>query len=191
MARRTPSEVYQALLAAGFPPASAVTMTAIAGAESSWDDAAVGDQRLQDNTWGPSYGLFQIRTLKRDTGKGTSRDLLKLTGDVGAQAAAAWEISKHGADYTPWTVYNTGRYRDFLGQVTGAAGGAAGAVVGGIVGAIPKPSLDVGGVLDSTRDLAIEAVAVLFGLGLVVVGAARLVGGRLRRRTAEVAEVIT
>ncbi|GAA4699768.1 hypothetical protein [Phytohabitans rumicis] len=184
MARRTPAEVYRALLGAGFPPQAAVTMTAIAGGESGWDDAAVGDTRLQNATWGPSYGVFQVRTLKSETGKGTARDIMELTGDLGAQARAAWEISQHGADFTPWTVYTSGRYKDFLGQVSGAVG-VVGDVIGDLVDKIPGADITVGDVLGGARGVAVEVVAVVFGLALVVAGLAKS-SGLIRRRADEV-----
>lgn len=119
--RRTPDEVYAALIAAGWPPDAAVTMTAIAGAESGWDNDALGDIDLQDATWGPSFGLFQIRTLKADVGSGSPRDPARLALSDVEQARAAWEISQGGTDFTPWSVYNTGAYQAYLAAARAAA----------------------------------------------------------------------
>ena len=191
MGKRTPGEVYQALVAAGWPPQQAVTMTAIAGAESSWRDDALGDTALQNATWGPSFGLFQIRTLKKDTGRGTVRDLTALSGDIGFQAKAAWEISRHGADFSPWTVYRTGRYKDFLGQARAGANLPAAPptqtlpAVGGDpfktwgppwlpwnwpANAGNAANAAVGEALGGARHIAIEGLALLLGLGLVAGG---------------------
>lgn len=120
MTKRTPEEIYAALITAGFPSASAQTMTAIALGESGGDDAAQGDIALQDSTWGPSYGLFQIRTQKAATGTGGVRDIAALAGDIDAQAKAAYEISGQGRDFTPWTVYTSGRYQQFRAGVLSA-----------------------------------------------------------------------
>jgi hypothetical protein len=174
MTKRTPAEVYRQLLAAGFPPELALTMTAVAGAESGYDDAAIGDVALQDATWGPSYGLWQIRTLKRDTGRGGPRDITALTGDPAAQARAAWQISRHGADLSPWTVYTSGRYRDFLAQAQAAAGG--GITLAGLPG-LPAP----GDVLAGVRAVALEGVFVLLGLALLGAGVYQAVAPRLNR----------
>src|SRR4051812_4551976 len=119
MAKRTPSDVYADLVARGFTPAQAVTMTAIAGAESGYDDANLGDVRLEDNTWGPSYGLYQIRTLKAQTNTGQDRDINWLAASDTNQATAAWDISQHGRDFSPWTTFTRGTYQQFLGQDTG------------------------------------------------------------------------
>lgn len=197
MAKRTPGEVYAALVAAGFPPAQAVTMTAIAGAESGWRDDALGDVGLANATWGPSFGLFQIRTLKRDTGRGTDRDITALTGNLGAQARAAWEISRHGADFTPWTVYRTGRYRDFLGQAQAAAGGPASP--GDPAGPFPTfgpgwlpwnwPSeagnAAVGAALGGARHIGLETAGAVLGLALVAAGAAVALSPRIRGKIAD------
>src|SRR5207344_1498754 len=122
MARRTPGEVYQALTAAGFDQAAATVMTEIAGAESSWNDTAVGDVSLESATWGPSVGVPQIRTLKADTGKGTDRDIVWLQGNLAHQAQAAYDISHQGQNFSPWTTYVSGAYRKFAGQVAAAIG---------------------------------------------------------------------
>lgn len=205
MGKRTPGEVYQALIGAGWPPQQAITMTAIAGAESGWRDDAMGDVNLQNATWGPSFGLFQIRTLKRETGRGTVRDLTALSGDLAFQAKAAWEISRHGTDFSPWTVYKTGRYRDFLGQARAGAQLPPGATPAPGAGAGVDPGLFptwgpgwlpwnwpseagnagaavVGQALGGARTIALETAAGLLGFGLVGAGLALAVSPQLRRR---------
>lgn len=116
MSRLSASEVYTLLLHGGFTPGQARIMTAIAHAESGFDPAAVGDRALQNSTWGPSVGLFQVRTLNAETGTGADRDISHLTGNLQAQVAAAWRISKHGTDFTPWSTYLHGTYRSFLSE---------------------------------------------------------------------------
>jgi hypothetical protein len=113
MTRRSPEEVHATLIAAGWPAGGADMMTAIAGAESGYDDSELGDVELEDATWGPSYGLFQIRTLKADTGTGSNRDINRLAGSDLEQARAALVISSNATNYTPWTTYNTGAYLPF------------------------------------------------------------------------------
>lgn len=178
MAKRTPSEVYTLLTQAGFSGAQAVTMTAIAGAESGWDDASVGDVSLQNATWGPSFGLFQIRTLKAETGRGTVRDINALTGDPAAQARAAYAISQQGRDFTPWTVFTSGKYQQFLGQAQDAAGGAG---AGGVLSTINTGLTS--SIASGARDLVITGLVVIGGLGLAVLGTARVFGPKIKATT--------
>lgn len=122
MATLSIAQTYNLLRQAGFSAASAVTMTAIAMGESGLRDNAVGDVGLQSATWGPSYGLFQVRTLKAQTGTGGNRDIKALTGDPLRQARAAYEISSGGRNFKPWTVYTSGKAAGNLGKVYAALG---------------------------------------------------------------------
>jgi hypothetical protein len=189
--KRTPAQVYQDLLAVGFTPAAAVTMTEIAGAESNYNDAALGDVGLENNTWGPSFGLFQIRTQKSATGSGGARDINALTGDDLTQARAAYAISSQGTNFAPWSTWTSGAYTKFSATVRAALGSAAPATTvtpaaaGG--GAGPFPTLgpawlpwnipsDVGNAAASTASAEFASVRnvvieVLFGgLGIALVG---------------------
>jgi hypothetical protein len=112
--RLSASQTFTLLLRGGFSPDQARTMTAIAQAESALDPGAVGDVALQNRTFGPSVGLFQIRTVKAETGKGTDRDIELLTGNVEAQVAAALKISNNGTNFKPWSTFNSGSFRKFL-----------------------------------------------------------------------------
>jgi len=78
VATLSPSQIYTLLLQGGFSPDKARLMTAIAQAESARNPGAIGDVALQNGTWGPSVGLFQIRTLKSETGTGSDRDIQRL-----------------------------------------------------------------------------------------------------------------
>ena len=99
-------------LKAGF---SDVKWPAIWKAESGGNTEAVGDQSLENATWGPSIGLAQIRTLKAETGKGTSRDNAgNRLMDPTINLAAAWEISSHGRNPMPWSAYKNGSYKQHL-----------------------------------------------------------------------------
>jgi hypothetical protein len=84
-------------------PVKLAQATAIATAESGRDPSKLGDVALETATWGPSVGLWQVRSLKAEKGKGTSRDQDKLT-DPTFNAKAMVEISKSGADWSPWSV---------------------------------------------------------------------------------------
>ena len=64
-------------------------------------------------------GLWQVRTLKAETGKGTTRDINKLLADPNFQARSAWEISGGGRNYRPWSVYTSGAYSKNMSTVQG------------------------------------------------------------------------
>jgi hypothetical protein len=99
----------------GFTSAQAKIMAAIAEAESGGNTAAVGDVGLVNGTWGPSVGLTQVRTLKAQTGTGGVRDINTLTDPLG-NLKAAFDISNHGTDWQPWSTYNSGAYKQYLGN---------------------------------------------------------------------------
>jgi hypothetical protein len=123
MATLTPSQIYTLLLQGGFDPQEARIMTAIAQAESARNPGAVGDVAIQTGTWGPSVGLFQIRTLKAETGTGSDRDIQRLMNNPAEQVKAALNISGGGSNYRPWSTYTNGSYRKFLDEPL--QGGAA------------------------------------------------------------------
>ena len=142
MATLTASQVYTLLLQGGFPPEQARLMTAIAQAESSRNPGAIGDVALQNGTWGPSVGLFQIRTLKSETGTGSDRDIQRLLNNPAQQVRAAMKISNGGSNLRPWSTYTNGAYLKFLDEPlqAGAAlpsgsGAGAGAYGAGPYGA--------------------------------------------------------
>jgi hypothetical protein len=152
MATLTASQIYTLLLEGGFPPDRARLMTAIAQAESSRNPGAMGDLALQNGTWGPSVGLFQIRTLKAETGTGSDRDIERLMNNPAEQVRAALKISGGGRNLRPWSTYTNGAYRKFLdeplqagaavppsagtgGEGFGAGGRGAGAYGAGAYGA--------------------------------------------------------
>lgn len=95
--------------AAGFSGDALVTIVAIAGRESGYNESAIGDVGIEDATWGPSVGLYQIRTLKAQTGTGGDRDVNALMpgghGDPRRQSIAAWAISANGTNFVPWSTY--------------------------------------------------------------------------------------
>lgn len=181
MAKRTPAQVYADLRAQGASDDAARILTQIAGAESGFDDAALGDVNLENNTWGPSFGEFQIRTVKGDTGKGTPRDIAKLTGNDAAQAAAALQISNGGTDFTPWTTFRNGAY---LGQAPnvdaeiGSPATAAGSSGISLAG-LPIPGLS--SALDGVRGIVITAGFAILGIGLVGLGVAHLAAPAARK----------
>jgi hypothetical protein len=168
VAKRLPQDVYQTLIDAGWPAQAAVTLTAIAGAESGYDDTNLGDVNLENTTWGPSYGLFQIRTLKSATGTGADRDISRLAAGDDQQAAAAWDISRGGTDFSPWSTYTSGAYQRFLPDAQAAATTPR----AGLAGVIPdwaNPASWVSDLVSGGRDVGLQVLAV--GAGVILVGA--------------------
>jgi Lysozyme like domain/Bacterial TSP3 repeat len=112
----SPSQVFTLLLQGGFPPDKARVMTAIAQAESSLNAGALGDVNLETAQWGPSVGLFQIRTLKAETGTGSDRDIQRLLNNPAEQVKAAMDISNKGNNFGPWSTFKSGAYLQFLNE---------------------------------------------------------------------------
>ena len=100
-------------LSAGLTHDQAVMATAIAVPESGSTDTALGDTTITDDTWGPSYGRWQIRCIW-DAPEGSTRDCSGSLHDPVANARAMFEISGGGTNWRPWTGYLTGAYQDSL-----------------------------------------------------------------------------
>jgi hypothetical protein len=199
------ADTYRLLRAAGFTADKAAVMVAIGLGESGLRPDAVGDKSLVDGTWGPSVGLFQVRTLKAETGTGGTRDIKKLQSDPAAQARAAFAISDGGRKFTPWSVFTSGAYLKHLDRVRrelagvadldapAPAGGTAGAVGVGLpnpLGALGKLlGIDdaaegiAGSVAKGGAKLVIMGAALTAGVVLVVIGLYR---GVAQQRVAEV-----
>lgn len=189
MTRHTPTEIYQAARAAGLNSASAIIAVAVALAESSGDDTALGDVSLQNNTWGPSVGVWQIRTLKQQTGTGGDRDIAALQGNIGRQAQAMANISNAGTNWTPWTTYTRGTYQKFMGQAQTAVGAADTSPVDLNVTPVSNPLTDVQGwiadqvsaAVQPARNLALKLTVGALGLGLILFGLARMVAPTVKQ----------
>lgn len=85
---------------------------AVALAESGGLPCAVGDVGLMTGTWGPSVGLWQIRSLWSAKGSGGVRDEL-VNADPAVAARHAHGIWRaHG--WRPWSTWLHGTHRRFL-----------------------------------------------------------------------------
>lgn len=178
MTTRSPEQVYALLIQAGFSPAGATTMTAIAGAESGYDDQNLGDVSLQNATWGPSVGLFQVRTQKAATGTGGFRDATWLAASDLNQAKAAYSISSGGTNFGPWTTFTSGKYQSFLAGAKKAASGIGGAIGGALMNPIGAAQNAATSTLDSVITPLLEGGKKL-GLtaGFAAMGGMLLIGG--------------
>lgn len=125
----TKKQITDLCIKVGFPTTGAVSPARIAGAiamvesptvtgaTSYTDSTRIGDQALANATWGYSYGHFQVRSLRAETGKGTFRDASKLL-DSEFNCQSALRIWKNAGDkFTPWSTYNTGQYKAYLQDI--------------------------------------------------------------------------
>ena len=119
--KASPEQIARIAKTAGIPEKHIPTMVSIAMAESGGDIGA--RYNPEGNTGEDSYGLWQINMDPR-----YADERLKLFGidnkkelfDPVTNAKAAYEIFKlQGLD--AWTVYRTGKYRDFLPAAKKAA----------------------------------------------------------------------
>ncbi|AJT69444.1 hypothetical protein T261_7847 [Streptomyces lydicus] len=88
---------------------------AVAMAESAGDPAAVGDEGLADNKWGPSFGLFQIRSLRHPeqfTPPDTFRVAGKLKDPLYNTETAKAIKDAHG--WNQWSTFQNGAYRQHM-----------------------------------------------------------------------------
>lgn len=121
MSRVTPRAAYGALLNAGAGNVQAAVLVAIGMAESGLNTSAVGDVGLENATWGPSIGVWQVRTLKADTGTGSDRDINRLRKGLDQQAAATVAIL-HSQGLSAWSTYTGGAYRAHLATASKVSG---------------------------------------------------------------------
>lgn len=123
-------DVARVYAQAGFTGEALVNMVAISRGESGWDAGAQGDTSITDGTWGPSIGLSQIRSLNDQSGTGGWRDATRLSDPL-FNARAAYAISNGGTNFGPWTVWNEGIYKKYLGEAQAAVAALGSGAVGG------------------------------------------------------------
>lgn len=103
---------------AGFRGDALATAVAIAGAESTWKPGAVGDTSLANSKWGPSVGMWQVRTLN-NPGAYSGADALRNQSTIGGSsnaniqnnANAAFALSNGGTNFQPWSTFTSGAYQ--------------------------------------------------------------------------------
>ena len=115
----SPAEVHRFASVAGLDHAQAIIATAIAWAESQLRPDAVGDEGLVDEKWGPSIGLWQVRSLWAHEGTGQERDAERLKSPE-FNAKSMVSISARGTNWNPWSVFKDGKYRKHLDAVRAA-----------------------------------------------------------------------
>ncbi len=81
---------------------------------------SVGDVGLETAQWGPSVGLWQIRSINAQKGTGGQRDEV-ANHDPASNARNALAISAGGTNWRPWSTYTTGAYLAYLPAARRAA----------------------------------------------------------------------
>ena len=114
------SQLQSLAAATGFPDPSLAA--AIAMAESRGNECAQGDPNIGmhlcsgPNGTSTSFGLWQVHAPAHP-----QYDVnWLLTGDYNARAA--FEISRAGQDFTPWSTFNQGLYKPFYKPYSGGSG---------------------------------------------------------------------
>ena len=120
----TDSQIAGHVAAGGFTGSDRVVAIAIVLAESRGRTDAVGDTTITTDVFGPSIGLFQIRSVKAQKGTGGVRDEL-ANFDPATNARHAHRIFLDAGGFTPWSTFNSGSFRVFLDRARAAGGTAA------------------------------------------------------------------
>lgn len=118
---KTQDEVYDLAREVGFNHDNARIASAVALCEApatinnhpASNFGAVGDKDLANDTWGYSYGGFQIRSLRADTGTGKIRDAEKLDANPRFNTKAARAI-RLDSGWRAWSTYTNGAYKAYL-----------------------------------------------------------------------------
>jgi LysM repeat protein len=121
-------QIAQFVVQGGFIGEDRAIGVAVVLAESRGVTDARGDAGLQTSIWGPSIGLFQIRSLKAEVGTGGVRDELANL-DPATNARHAHRIFLDaGSRWTPWSTFNHGSHLQFMNRARRALNGAGPAV---------------------------------------------------------------
>lgn len=177
MAVLTPEQVARLALDAGLTAERAKVAVAVAKGESGFDTEAVGDEHLVNEKWGPSVGLWQIRSLNAQRGTGKARDETRLK-DPAFNARSMAEISSGGTNWQPWTVYKSGAYLAHLAVAGDAVRKALAGEVPPVPGSEPSPEeasvpSGVGAIFDPRTWVRVAWTvggAALLLVGLLLVG---------------------
>lgn len=98
----SPADIAQLARDAGFPEATIQTAVDKAKCESGLNPKKLGDGKLTTEKWGPSVGIWQIRSTWEDTVSGGLRSAI-LNLDPKHNAKAAFDLSAGGTDWHLWS----------------------------------------------------------------------------------------
>lgn len=117
-AQSSSKRLMSVLTSAGFKGDARDIAAGIVWAESGLDARILGDTTITTAKWGPSVGLFQIRSLKNPSaysGDDAKRIASKLY-DAEYNCKLAYSLSRKGTYWVPWSTYNHGSYKRFKGK---------------------------------------------------------------------------
>ncbi|RKT88694.1 Transglycosylase SLT domain-containing protein [Saccharopolyspora antimicrobica] len=120
----TDQQIAQHAANAGFSGDDLQIAVAVALAESKGDPAAIGDVSLQTEAFGPSVGLWQIRSVNPGHGNAFDRAHRNeaANADPATNARNAYAIFReHG--WGQWSTYTEGQYRRFMDRARNATSG--------------------------------------------------------------------
>ncbi|MEV5536650.1 transglycosylase SLT domain-containing protein [Saccharopolyspora shandongensis] len=159
----TDQQIAEHAANAGFTGEDLRIAVAVALAESRGNPGAIGDVSLQNEVYGPSVGLWQIRSV--NPGHGNAFDQRHrneaANADPATNARNAYAIQQaHGWDQ--WSTYTGGQYREFLGRArdavrqgrarNSASSGASASNPGGFRAEVPKFFDAVAKLVEGTRN---------------------------------------
>jgi hypothetical protein len=134
-------EAAKYLAAAGFTGDALVNAVAIAMGESGLNASAHGDTSITGGGWGDSIGLMQIRSRTAGDEANGWRDGSRLEDPL-FNAQAAYAISNGGTNFSPWTVYTAGIFKQHIAEARAAVAAMGGAAIGNQAQAPPPASVD-------------------------------------------------
>lgn len=111
-------QIAQLASNAGWTGPDLDTAVAVAMAESGGDPGSIGDTTLQNATWGPSVGLWQIRSINPGQGNAFEEATRNQQANLDPQTNAnnAYAIQQHagGHGWNEWSTYTNGAYKQYL-----------------------------------------------------------------------------
>lgn len=109
--------VLRALAKAGATGDQLILLAAVTENESNRRIGAIGDTTITDHEWGPSYGVYQIRSRWDQDHTGGPRDRFALENNLDHQAWAAVQVynGRKGDPMRAWTSYLKGHHKSFVG----------------------------------------------------------------------------
>jgi hypothetical protein len=162
MTQLSDREIAGHVINAGFTGDQRVIGVAVVLAESGGRSDNRGDVDKQTKKWGPSIGLFQIRSLKAEKGSGGTRDELANLDPATNARHARTVFLEAGGKWTPWSTFNHQSHEKFLDRARQAVDSAAvtGAALVGTVVPVPGglSTAEAGKIMEFLADLRHDLV---------------------------------
>lgn len=162
MATLSPPQIFAYARQAGFSVGEAVIMTAIAGPESGGRT----DATHKNNNGSTDLGVWQIND-------DANADVLSMGDwrDPAINARMARVIYKRQG-YSAWSVFKSGKYRDYLGDAMKASAGGGASILPPIIPDIPGAVGDTADAVKFITDPHTWLRVAMFGLGISLIAVA-------------------